>query len=173
VSSVSPDRHDVAIVVGDHGDSSVRVSPGVVRLPSRPTARAVNDVFDLVGADMVRRHLFHGVQAVAGDDARRRRLDGRGAIGIMRWAITGAVPRAPQPLCYQPGDPFAEQHTPDAGRYLLDHFFSKLLKLADGMTTATGRDLAEQRTAFMRVYLNEFRRELAVGPGSPPLQDEL
>jgi len=101
------------------------------------------------------------------------RLDGLGAIGIMRWAITGAVRRAPQTLCYHPGDPFAEQHTPDDGRYMLDHFFSKLLKLADGMTTATGRDLAEQRTAFMRVYLNEFRRELAVGPGSPPLQDEL
>ena len=36
---------------------------------------------------------------------------------------------------------------------------------------ATGRELAEQRTAFMRVYLNEFRRELAVGPHAPPLKD--
>ena len=99
------------------------------------------------------------------------RLDGLGAIGIMRWAITGAVRRAPQTLCYHPGDPFAEQHAPDDGRYMLDHFFSKLLKLGDGMTTATGRELAEQRTAFMRAYLNEFRRELAVGPAVSPLKD--
>lgn len=92
------------------------------------------------------------------------RLDGLGAIGIMRWAITGAVRRHPQTLCYHPSDPFAGQHTPDDSRYMLDHFFSKLLTLSDGMTTATGRELAEQRTAFMRAYLNEFRRELVVGP---------
>ena len=99
------------------------------------------------------------------------RLDGLGAIGIMRWAITGAVRRAPETLCYHHGDPFAEQHTPDDGRYMLDHFFSKLLKLGDGMATSTGRELAEQRTTFMRIYLNEFRRELAVGPGAPTLKD--
>lgn len=101
------------------------------------------------------------------------RLDGLGAIGIMRWAITGAVRRDPQTLCYHPDDPFAEQHAPDDGRYMLDHFFSKLLKLSEGMTTATGRELAEQRTAFMRAYLNEFRRELAVGPDPdvPPVMD--
>ncbi len=91
------------------------------------------------------------------------RLDGLGAIGIMRWAISGAVRRTPQTLGYHPGDPFAEQHTPDDGLYMLDHFFSKLLKLGEGMTTATGRELAEQRTAFMRTYLSEFKRELAVG----------
>ena len=89
------------------------------------------------------------------------RLDGLGAIGIMRWAITGAVRRTPETLCYHPDDPFAEQHTPDDGRYMLDHFFRKLLQLGEGMSTATGRELAEQRTAFMRVYLDEFRRELA------------
>jgi uncharacterized protein len=99
------------------------------------------------------------------------RLDGLGAIGVMRWAITGAVRRATETLCYHPDDPFAEQHTPDDGRYMLDHFFSKLLKLGDGMTTATGRELAAQRTAFMRVYLNEFRRELAVGPSAPPSKE--
>ncbi len=101
------------------------------------------------------------------------RLDGLGAIGIMRWAITGAVRHNPQTLSYRPEDPFAEQHTPDDSRYMLDHFFSKLLRLSEGMTTATGRELAEQRTAFMRTYLNEFRRELAVGPDpdAPVLKD--
>lgn len=103
------------------------------------------------------------------------RLDGLGAIGVMRWAITGAVRHTPQTLCYHPDDPFAEKHEADDSRYMLDHFFSKLLRLSEGMTTTTGRELAEQRTAFMRSYLNEFRRELAVGPGpdAPPLQDSL
>jgi uncharacterized protein len=86
------------------------------------------------------------------------RLDGLGAIGVLRWAITGALRRATR--SYHPEDPFAERHTLDDSRYMLDHFYSKLLKLADTMSTETGRELARERTAFMRVYLDEFRREL-------------
>jgi uncharacterized protein len=88
------------------------------------------------------------------------RLDSLGAIGILRWAITGAIQRTPQTQSYHPDDPFAEWHTPDDHRYMLDHFFTKLLKLSNTMSTKTGRALAQQRTAFMHTYLNEFRREL-------------
>lgn len=88
------------------------------------------------------------------------RLDGLGAIGILRWAITGTMRRTPQTRSYHPDDPFAEQHHPDDRLFLLDHFFTKLLKLADTMSTETGRKMAQQRTAFMRAYLEEFRREL-------------
>jgi len=35
-----------------------------------------------------------------------------------------------------------------------------LLKLDGTMATQTGRVLAQQRVAFMRAYLDEFRREL-------------
>ncbi len=90
------------------------------------------------------------------------RLDSLGAIGIMRWAITGTVQRTPQTQSYHPGDPFAQWHTPDDRRYMLDHFFTKLLKLGDTMSTATGRSLARQRIAFMHSYLDEFRSELEV-----------
>lgn len=92
------------------------------------------------------------------------RLDGLGAIGILRWAITGAIRRTPTTKSYHPTDPFAEQHTPDDANYMLDHFFSKLLKLQDTMATETGRSLAQQRTEFMQAYLEEFRRELEVSP---------
>lgn len=88
------------------------------------------------------------------------RLDSLGAIGILRWAITGAIQRTPQTQSYHPDDPFAAWHTPDDRRYMLDHFFTKLLKLSNTMSTQTGRALAQQRTAFMHAYLNEFRREL-------------
>jgi len=89
------------------------------------------------------------------------RLDGLGAIGILRWAMTGAIQRSPHTRTYHPTDPFAEQHTPDDHNYILDHFFSKLLKLGDSMSTETGRSLARQRTAFMYSYLDELREELA------------
>ncbi len=88
------------------------------------------------------------------------RLDSLGAIGILRWAITGAIQRTSQTQSYHPDDPFAAWHTPDDRRYMLDHFFTKLLKLSNSMSTQTGRALAQQRTAFMHSYLDEFRREL-------------
>lgn len=34
------------------------------------------------------------------------------------------------------------------------------------MSTATGRELAQQRMAFMRAYLDEFSKELTLRPGS-------
>ena len=88
------------------------------------------------------------------------RLDSMGAIGILRWAITGTLRRTPQTKTYHPTDPFAEHHIPDDRSYMLDHFFTKLLKLGDTMTTETGRMLAQQRTAFMHRYLDELRKEL-------------
>ncbi len=86
------------------------------------------------------------------------RLDALGAVGIMRWAVSTSKRHGIRN--YDLADPFAEQRTPDEHRYMLDRFFSKLLKLGEGMLTATGRVLAEQRLAFMRVYLEQFRREL-------------
>jgi uncharacterized protein len=82
----------------------------------------------------------------------------------MRWAVTGTVRRTPETRSYHPTDPFATTHQPDDARYMLDHFFKKLLRLEDTMMTETGRALAQRRTAFMRVYLDEFRQELSQSP---------
>jgi uncharacterized protein len=43
---------------------------------------------------------------------------------------------------------------------MLDHFYTKLLKLSDAMSTKTGNELSQRRTAFMRTFLNELREEL-------------
>jgi uncharacterized protein len=88
------------------------------------------------------------------------RLDGIGAIGILRWAITGTIRRTGETQTYHPDDPFAEWHTLDDRRYMLDHFFTKLLKLDGTIATQTGRVLAQRRVAYMRVFLDEFRKEL-------------
>ncbi len=91
------------------------------------------------------------------------RLDGLGATGIIRWAITGTLRRTPQTLTYHPDDPFAEQHEPDDTRYMLNHFYTKLLQLSDTMTTSTGRNMAQHRTEVMQTFLDELRAELASG----------
>jgi uncharacterized protein len=90
------------------------------------------------------------------------RLDGLGAIGILRWAVTGTYMRTSDTASYHPEDPFGEKRALDDRRYMLDHFYSKLLKLSDTMATKTGRVLAQRRVAFMRTYLYEFKRELAM-----------
>ncbi|MBE3560613.1 MAG: HD domain-containing protein [Ktedonobacteraceae bacterium] len=88
------------------------------------------------------------------------RLDGLGAIGILRWAQTGTVRRTPHTHSYHPSDPFGQQRELDDTTYMLDHFYTKLLKLGETMQTASGRELARRRTDFLRAYLAEFRREL-------------
>ncbi len=88
------------------------------------------------------------------------RLDSLGAIGILRWAITGTTRRTPETASYHPDDPFGEHHMLDDKRYMLDHFFMKLLKLHEGMLTKMGRMLAQRRTAFMRTYLEELEQEI-------------
>jgi uncharacterized protein len=93
------------------------------------------------------------------------RLDALGAVGILRWAITGTVRNKGETQTYHPDDPFAEWHTLDDRSYMLDHFFSKLLKLEGSMATESGMALARKRTAFMRVYLDEFRKELSETAG--------
>lgn len=90
------------------------------------------------------------------------RLDGLGAMGIIRWAITGTLRRTAQTSTYHPSDPFAEQHMPDERAYMLDHFYSKLLKLSDTMATKTGYMLSQRRTAFMHDFLHELHDELEV-----------
>jgi len=91
------------------------------------------------------------------------RLDSLGASGVMRWAMTIKHRRWPEFKTYHAGDPFALRRAPDGQRYLLDRFFTKLLRLNETMMTPTGRAMAEHRTTFLRIYLEELQRELAEG----------
>jgi uncharacterized protein len=68
------------------------------------------------------------------------RLDASGAIGVARcFAYGGAVGQS------------LEQ--------CIDHFYSKLLKLKEGLHTEAARRLAEDRHAFLLTFLNQYRSE--------------
>jgi uncharacterized protein len=60
---------------------------------------------------------------------------------------------------YDPVEPLPERRPPDESRYVIDHFYQKLLRLAEMMTTETGRQEAARRTAFMRAYLARLENE--------------
>jgi uncharacterized protein len=85
------------------------------------------------------------------------RLDAIGAIGIARCFSTGATMARP---FYQTADPFCTMREPNDKEWTLDHFYRKLLKIPATLHTATGRRMAEERTAFMHRYLAQLEKEI-------------
>lgn len=85
------------------------------------------------------------------------RLDALGAIGIARTLMLGGAVGS---RLYDPDDPFARERTPDDRHAVIDHFYTKLLRLHDMMQTASGRAEAERRTHFMQRFLAQLDHEL-------------
>jgi uncharacterized protein len=85
------------------------------------------------------------------------RLDAIGMVGVARcFYVAGRMGRA----LYDPADPHATQRPLDDTRYTLDHFQTKLLKLASGFQTATGARLAGIRHARLQRFIDEFADEI-------------
>lgn len=82
------------------------------------------------------------------------RLDALGAIGIVRTIEYGAA--VGQPFYLAPQDCKA---TPSLAKTGVGHFHEKLFKLKGLMNTDAAWRLAEQREAFMRLFLEQFFRE--------------
>lgn len=85
------------------------------------------------------------------------RLDALGAIGLARCLAVGAQSGR---LLYAEQDPFCLHRAPDDRRHTLDHFYVKLLHLADDMLTDAGRSEALRRTEFLRAYLAQLATEI-------------
>jgi len=88
------------------------------------------------------------------------RLDALGAIGIARCLQVGSSFGIP---LYNQHDSFCQQRTPDDRNYTIDHFYVKLFSLADTMNTASAKAEGEQRTTFMRQYLQQLATEVEPG----------
>lgn len=86
------------------------------------------------------------------------RLDALGAIGIARLFATCADMKRP---FYDSTDPFAHNRELDDKTNGLDHFYTKLFKLVDGMHTDVAKEIALQRTQFMQDYIRQFQLEIA------------
>jgi uncharacterized protein len=85
------------------------------------------------------------------------RLEALGAIGIARCFLTGGSMGTP---LYDPSDPFARNRGLDDRSYTLDHFYCKLLGLADTMKTAAGKAEAVRRTDYMQAFLQNLASEI-------------
>ena len=87
------------------------------------------------------------------------RLEALGAVGIARTLITGGAHGTP---FYDLAEPFPVTRAADDRTSIIDHFFTKLLKLADTMQTEAGRAAAEQRAQFLKQFLTQLGTEIGV-----------
>lgn len=85
------------------------------------------------------------------------RLDALGAVGIARTLMLGAMMGRP---LYDADEPFPVTRPPDDALSSIDHFYTKLLRLAATMQTAAGRREAAARTAFMQAFLDQLAAEI-------------
>ena len=101
---------------------------------------------------------FHSPELDVVRDADR--LDAIGAIGIARTFNYGGFKNRP---LYDPEIKPRPGMSPEEYRQhvapTINHFYEKLLLLADGMKTKTGRQMATGRHAFMEEYLRRFYAE--------------
>jgi uncharacterized protein len=86
------------------------------------------------------------------------RLDAIGAIGIARtFSVGGSENRS----LYNPADPFCESERQlDDTQWTLDHIKKKLMVLKNSMHTKTAKKIAEERTQFIELFVNQLRNEI-------------
>jgi uncharacterized protein len=86
------------------------------------------------------------------------RLDAIGAIGIARtFSVGGSENRS----LYNPTDAFCKtERQLDDTQWTLDHIKKKLMILKNSMHTKTAKKIAEERTEFMELFLNQLRKEI-------------
>ena len=142
----------------DRASASLRSADAAVRFLG--TASYPGDLLPLIHHAIEAHSFSRGltprtIEARVVQDADR--LDATGAIGIARcFGVGGALGRS----LYCPDDPFCQIRSPDDARWTVDHFYRKLLHLADTMQTVSGQREARRRTAFMRHFLAELATEL-------------
>lgn len=153
--------HDLVYLPKDHPDS-----PRTARMASFLALDWCREIPELAGraelvAGAVATHSFSGgeragsLEGAVLQDADR--MEALGAVGVARVFATGG---AMGTGLWHPSDPWGENRALDDKRWSLDHFRTKLLGLKDGMNTAAGRRMAEERDRVLRDFLRALETEL-------------
>jgi len=85
------------------------------------------------------------------------RLDALGAIGLARCFMVGGRLGL---RIYDVDDPFCRDRPPDDRRFIVDHFYAKLMTLPETMQTPAGRREAQRRVKVLSAFLEALAGEL-------------
>lgn len=89
------------------------------------------------------------------------RIDALGAIGIARcFSVSGSIGR---PL-FHPDDPLAKERKANPASWCLDTFPTKIFPRINGVTTETGKMIAEDRLQYMKEFMTRVGDELTEFP---------
>lgn len=89
------------------------------------------------------------------------RLDALGAVGLARcFIISGKMSVA----IYNEQDPFCIDRTPNDREATIDHFYTKLFRIAETLNTSAALIEGQRRVQVMKQYLNDLKREISIVP---------
>lgn len=153
--------HDCVAVAKNHPDrakaSTMAADKAIAFLASiNYDAQLFTQIHHAIAAHSFSANIkVNSVEAQIVQDADR--MDALGAIGISRcMKVGGSISR----LLYNPDDPFCLQREADDKKYTLDHFFIKLLHIAQSMNTPSAKAEALRRTEYMHDFLEQLKSEI-------------
>lgn len=85
------------------------------------------------------------------------RLDAIGAIGVLRCTAVNVEMKS---KFYDPQDPFAKSRELNDRDFMIDHYYVKLLKLADSLVTTSAKVEGARRVTFMKDFLQQLESEI-------------
>lgn len=140
----------------DHAEKSTEIAKGLLKECQFPEDKTAQVLY------AIRMHRFskgtipETLEAKILQDADR--IDISGAVGI---AMTFAYGGSKNIQLYDEADPLAKNRKLDDSKYVLDHFWTKLLRLAQTIHTGTGRYLIRERSRYMKSFMKQFIKEIS------------